>query len=197
MLTAIHGVSEALSKTFCVLSTLMLSFFGLIVTEVLIFTSLFWCNLYYSASTGIVSSMLMLLDPVGCSIIITLVLSSAGLSLALNYCHSNNYLSLGMAILCALLFVSLQVREFRSLGVYLNEFSTICLFYTLTGLHCSHVILGAIMLSMILGSFTSLAVYVPFMLGPSVTAHVITCPILVGGASTVSGSGLSLSLIHI
>jgi len=92
---------------------------------------------------------MLLLDPVGCSIIITLVLSCAGLSLALHYCSSNSYVSLVVAILCGLFFISLQVREFRGLGIYLNDFSNIGIFYTLTSLHCSHVVLGVMMLGSI------------------------------------------------
>lgn len=143
--TTIHGISESYSNTCCVVTTLMVSFFSLILTEVLIFSTLFWCKLYYSVSNSMISSML-LLDPVGCSIIITLVLSCAGLSLALHYCSSNSYVSLVVAILCGLFFISLQVREFRGLGIYLNDFSNIGIFYTLTSLHCSHVVLGVMML---------------------------------------------------
>jgi cytochrome c oxidase subunit 3 len=49
-------------------------------------------------------------------------------------------------------FISLQIKEFRIMGLSINDSVYSCLFFFLTGLHFFHLLLGLLLLSLLFWS---------------------------------------------
>tara|TARA_B100001142_G_scaffold264871_1_gene268677 strand:+ start:423 stop:803 length:381 start_codon:yes stop_codon:yes gene_type:complete len=56
-------------------------------------------------------------------------------------------------------FISLQIKEFRIMGLSINDSVYSCLFFFLTGLHFFHLLLGVLLLSLL---FWSCSFSIPF-----------------------------------
>merc|ERR1711948_15107 len=99
------------------LMVLFLLFFLFLVSEALLFISFFWASFHS--------------------------LSSVSLEISLQFLI---FFSLFSFIL-AWTFVSLQIKEFRVMGLSINDSVSSCLFFFLTGLHFFHLLLGLLLLS--------------------------------------------------
>lgn len=133
---------------------------GIISTELLLFVSFFW-----GAYTGILSPSYVTdsttLSPTegivgissrGLIVTITFLLSTASVILGYGILTSEKAITLNIQrgftvlVLIALSFTSIQVCEYLGLAVYINDGALGTYLFTLTGLHFSHVLVGAILL---------------------------------------------------
>merc|ERR1712100_268548 len=55
---------------------------------------------------------------------------------------------MGFSFILAWTFISLQIKEFRIMGLSINDSVYSCLFFFLTGLHFFHLLLGLLLLSL-------------------------------------------------
>lgn len=153
---------------------------GVISTELLLFVSFFWgvytsllSSSYVTDSTlnspveGIIS-----LSSKGLVITITFLLSTASVLLGYGVISCEKAITLSFMkgflgiVLIALCFTSIQVCEFLGLSTYINDASIGTYLLTITGLHFSHVLVGAILLffsfwrgSLVFKSSTQLRTY--------------------------------------
>merc|ERR1712187_451522 len=119
------------------------------VSEALLFISFFWASFHSlcSPTLGICPGEgFYLPDPCELTFANTLLLSNAAVSLEISS-HFIIYFSLFSFIL-AWTFVSLQIKEFRIMGLSINDSLYSCLFFFLTGLHFFHLLLGLLLLSL-------------------------------------------------
>ena len=144
---------EACKK--CSLVPLGIFLFGFtmfVFSEAMLFLTFFWATFSSSLSPcGNVQDFIFVPDPSELTYGNTLLLSNACISLS-----SREFTGVSViyffGILSAYGFLSLQIKEFRNLGFYLNDSIYGCLFFSLTALHFSHVLLGL----MCMGVFSSL-----------------------------------------
>ena len=96
-------------------------------------------------------------DPCELTFANTLLLSNAAISLG------NAFISLEISsqfftffslfsFILAWTFISLQIKEFRIMGLSINDSVYSCLFFFLTGLHFFHLLLGLLLLSLLFWS---------------------------------------------
>merc|ERR1712196_5997 len=135
---------------------LFLVFFLFLVSEGLLFLSFFWTSFHSlsSPSLGIwPAEGFYVPDPCELTFANTLLLSNAAVSLGGAFISleiSSSFLiflSLFSFIL-AWTFISLQIKEFRIMGLSINDSVYSCLFFFLTGLHFFHLLLGLLLLSL-------------------------------------------------
>merc|ERR1712047_225337 len=138
------------------LMVLFLVFFIFLASEALLFVSFFWAS-FHSLSSPTWGSWpgegSYLPDPCELTFANTLLLSNAAVSLGGAFVSleiSSQFIiffSLFSFIL-AWTFVSLQIKEFRIMGLSINDSLYSCLFFFLTGLHFFHLLLGLHLLSL-------------------------------------------------
>lgn len=140
-------------------------FFLFIISETLLFVSLFWTS-FHSLSSQTLSSResFYLPHPSQLTFTNTLLLSNAGISLG------NTFISLEintsflitfslLSFLLTLIFISLQIKEFRILALSINDSLYGSIFFLLTGLHFFHLIIGLLLLSLLFWSYNYLLKY--------------------------------------
>ena len=136
------------------LIVLFLIFLIFIISEGLLFISFFWTSFHSlsSPSLGIwPGEGFYVPDPCELTFANTLLLSNAAISLG------NAFISLEIS--CSLLiifslfsfifawtFISLQIKEFRIMGLSINDSVYSCVFFSLTGLHFFHLVVGLLLL---------------------------------------------------
>merc|ERR1712146_80226 len=92
-------------------------------------------------------------DPCELTFANTLLLSNAAISLG------NAFISLGISssfliffslfsFILGWTFISLQIKEFRIMGLSINDSVYSCVFFFLTGLHFFHLVVGLVLLSL-------------------------------------------------
>lgn len=133
---------------------------GVISTELLLFVSFFW-GVYTSllSSSYVTDSTLnspvegcVSLSSRGLVITITFLLSTASVLLGYGVLTSEKAITLNfikgfiVIVLVALLFTSIQVCEYLGLATYINDATVGTYLLTITGLHFSHVLVGAVLL---------------------------------------------------
>ena len=139
---------------------LFLVFLLFLVSEGLLFVSFFWTSFHSlsSPSLGIwPGEGFYVPDPCELTFANTLLLSNAAISLG------NAFISLEIS--CSLLiffslfsfilawtFISLQIKEFRIMGLSINDSVYSCVFFFLTGLHFFHLVVGLLLLSLLFWS---------------------------------------------
>merc|ERR1712085_102956 len=132
------------------LMVLFLVFFLFLASEGLLFISFFWASFHSlsSPSLGIwPGEGFYVPDPCELTFANTLLLSNAAVSLGGSFVSleiSSQFLiffSLFSFIL-AWTFISLQIKEFRVMGLSINDSVYSCLFFFLTGLHFFHLLVG-------------------------------------------------------
>merc|ERR1711981_766579 len=147
---------ELAKKYEVLLMVLFLVFFLFLVSEGLLFVSFFWATFHSlsSPTLGICPGEgFYLPDPCELTFANTLLLSNAAVSLGGAFVSleiSSEFIiffSLFSFIL-AWTFVSLQIKEFRIMGLSINDSLYCCLFFFLTGLHFFHLLLGLLLLSL-------------------------------------------------
>merc|ERR1712187_469299 len=133
-----------------------LVFFIFIVSEALLFISFFWASFHSlsSPSLGVhPGEGFYVPDPCELTFANTLLLSNAAVSLGGAFVSleiSSQFLiffSLFSFIL-AWTFISLQIKEFRIMGLSINDSVYSSLFFFLTGLHFFHPLLGLFLLGL-------------------------------------------------
>merc|ERR1739844_176048 len=127
-----------------------LVFLLFIVSEGLLFVSFFWTSFHSLSSPTLEiwpGEGFYLPDPCELTFANTLLLSNAAISLG------NAFISLEISsqfftffslfsFILAWTFISLQIKEFRIMGLSINDSVYSCLFFFLTGLHFFHLLLG-------------------------------------------------------
>merc|ERR1711897_102750 len=146
---------EFYKKYEILLMVLFLVFFLFLASEALLFISFFWASFHSlsSPSLGVwPGEGFYVPDPCELTFANTLLLSNAAVSLGGAFVSleiSSSFLiffSLFSFIL-AWTFISLQIKEFRIMGLSINDSVYSCLFFLLTGLHFFHLLLGLLLLS--------------------------------------------------
>merc|ERR1712061_686673 len=138
------------------MGVLFLVFFLFLASEALLFISFFWASFHSlsSPTLGIwPGEGFYLPDPCELTFANTLLLSNAAASLGGAFISleiSSSFLiffSLFSFIL-AWTFISLQIKEFRIMGLSINDSVYSSVFFFLTGLHFFHLLLGLLLLSL-------------------------------------------------
>ena len=136
---------------------LFLVFLLFLVSEGLLFVSFFWTSFHslFSPSLGIwPREGFYVPDPCELTFGNTLLLSNAAISLG------NGFISLEISLsffiyfslfsfLLVSTFISLQIKEFRIMGLSINDSVYSCVFFFLTGLHFFHLVVGLLLLSLL------------------------------------------------
>merc|ERR1712063_61068 len=147
---------ELAKKYEILLMVLFLVFFLFLASEALLFISFFWASFHSlsSPTLGIwPGEGFYLPDPCELTFANTLLLSNAAVSLGGAFVSleiSSQFLiffSLFSFIL-AWTFISLQIKEFRIMGLSINDSVYSSLFFFLTGLHFFHLVVGLFLLSL-------------------------------------------------
>merc|ERR1711948_223600 len=147
---------ELFKKYEILLFVLFSVFFIFILSELLLFVSFFWAS-FHSLSSPTLGSYpgegFYLPDPCELTFSNTLLLSNAAVSLGGAFVSLEISLqfiiifSLSSFIL-AVSFISLQVKEFRIMGLSINDSVYSSLFFFLTGLHFFHLLVGLFLCSL-------------------------------------------------
>merc|ERR1712151_1118520 len=138
------------------LMVLFLAFFLFLASEALLFVSFFWASFHSSSSPTLgvwPGEGFYLPDPCELTFANTLLLSNAAVSLGSAFVSleiSSSFLILFslFSFILAWTFISLQIKEFRIMGLSINDSVYSCLFFFLTGLQCFHLLLGLLLLSL-------------------------------------------------
>merc|ERR1712207_140732 len=138
------------------LLVLFLVFLLFLISEALLFISFFWAS-FHSLSSPTCSLCpgegFYLPDPCELTFANTLLLSNAAVSLGGAFVSleiSSQFIILFslFSFILAWTFISLQINEFRIMGLSINDSLYSCLFFFLTGLHFFHLLLGLLLLSL-------------------------------------------------
>merc|ERR1712054_347562 len=147
---------ELLKKYEILLMVLFLGFFLFLVSEGLLFVSFFWASFHSSSSPSLglwPGEAFYVPDPCELTFANTLLLSNAAVSLGGAFvsleisCSSGILFSL-VSFILAWTFISLQIKEFRIMGLFINDSVYSCLFFFLTGLHFFHLVVGLFLISL-------------------------------------------------
>merc|ERR1712054_724123 len=147
---------ELAKKYEILLMVSFLVFFLVLASEALLFISFFWASFHSlsSPTLGIwPGEGFYLPDPCELTFAVTLLLSNAAVSLGGAFvsleisCSLLIFFSLFSFIL-AWKFISLQIKEFRIMGLSINDSVYSSVFFFLTGLHFFHLVLGLLLLSL-------------------------------------------------
>ena len=137
-----------------------LVFLLFLVSEGLLFVSFFWTS-FHSLSSATLGTWpgegFYLPDPFELTFANTLLLSNAAISLG------NAFISLEISsqfiiffslfsFILAWTFISLQIKEFRIMGLSINDSVYSSLFFFLTGLHFFHLLVGLLLCSLLFWS---------------------------------------------
>ena len=139
------------------LIVLFLVFLLFIISEALLFISFFWTSFHSlsSPSLGIwPSEGFYIPDPCELTFANTLLLSNAAISLgnafiSLEISSSYTILFSLLSFILAWTFISLQIKEFRIMGLSINDSVYSSIFFFLTGLHFFHLVVGLLLLSLL------------------------------------------------
>merc|ERR1711865_1278672 len=147
---------EYYKKYEVLLMVLFLVFLLFLVSEGLLFVSFFWTSFHSlsSPSLGILPREgFYVPDPCELTFGNTLLLSNAAISLGNAFISLE--ISLSVLILFSLFsfllgwtFISLQIKEFRIMGLSINDSVYGSVFFFLTGLHFFHLVVGLFFLSL-------------------------------------------------
>merc|ERR1711972_881793 len=147
---------ELAKKYEILLMVLFLVFFPFLASEALLFISFFWASFHSLSSPSLGISPgegFYVPDPCELTFANTLLLSNAAVSLGGAYVSLEIsslfliFLSL-FSLIQAWTFISLQIKEFRILGLSINDSVYSSVFFFLTGLHFFHLLVGLFLLSL-------------------------------------------------
>merc|ERR1712137_1270361 len=138
------------------LMLLFLLFFLFLASEALLFLSFFWGSFHSlsSPSLGICPGEgFYVPDPCELTFGNTLLLSNAAVSLggafvSLEISSSFFFLFSLFSFILAWTFISLQIKEFRIMGLSINDSLYSSVFFFLTGLHFFHLLVGLLLLGL-------------------------------------------------
>merc|ERR1712048_320663 len=147
---------EYYKKYEILLMVLFLVFFLFLASEALLFVSFFWASFHSLSSPSLGISPgegFYLPDPCELTFANTLLLSNAAVSLGGGFvsleisCSLLIFFSLFSFIL-TWTFISLQIKEFRVMGLLINDSVYGSVFFFITGLHFFHLVVGLFLLSL-------------------------------------------------
>merc|ERR1711874_70919 len=138
------------------LMVLFLVFFLFLASEGLLFISFFWASLHSLSSPSLgfwPAEGFYVPDPCELTFANTLLLSNAAVSLGGAFISleiSSSFLVLFslFSFILAWTFISLQIKEFRIMGLSINDSVYSSVFFFLTGLHFFHLVVGLFLLSL-------------------------------------------------
>merc|ERR1712110_971724 len=138
------------------LMVLFLVFFLFLASEALLFISFFWASFHSlsSPSLGICPGEgFYVPDPCELTFGNTLLLSNAAVSLggafvSLEISSSFFFFFSLFSFILAWTFISLQIKEFRIMGLSINDSLYSSVFFFLTGLHFFHLLVGLLLLGL-------------------------------------------------
>merc|ERR1712134_84574 len=145
---------EKLKKYEILLIVLFLGFFLFLVSEALLFISFFWASFHSSSSPTLgvwPGEAFYVPDPMELTFANTLLLSNAAVSLGDAFicleisCSSGIFFSL-ISFILAWTFISLQIKAFRVMRLFINDSVYSSVFFFLTGLHFFHLVVGLFLL---------------------------------------------------
>merc|ERR1711981_277964 len=145
---------EKLKKYEILLMVLFLGFFLFLASEALLFISFFWASFHSSSSPTLgvwPGEAFYVPDPMELTFANTLLLSNAAISLGDAFicleisCSSRIFFSL-ISFILAWTFISLQIKEFRVMGLFINDSVYSSVFLFLTGVHFFHLVVGLFLL---------------------------------------------------
>merc|ERR1711988_83901 len=147
---------EYYKKYEVLLMLLFLVFFLFLASEALLFISFFWASFHSLSSPSLGISPgegFYVPDPCELTFANTLLLSNAAVSLGGGFVSLEISCSLLIlfslvSFLLAWTFISLQIKEFRLLGLSINDSVYSSLFFFLTGLHFFHLLVGLFLLTL-------------------------------------------------
>ena len=151
---------EFVKKYEVLLIIFFLLFLLFLVSEGLLLVSFFWTS-FHSLSSPTLGSWpykgFYLPDPCELTFANTLLLSNAAISLgnafiSLEISSSSKIFFSFFSFILAWTFISLQIKEFRIMGLSINDSVYSCLFFFLTGLHFFHLVVGLLLLSLLFWS---------------------------------------------
>merc|ERR1712238_601910 len=127
-----------------------------LASEALLFVSFFWASFHSSSSPTLgiwPGEGFYLPDPCELTFANTLLLSNAAVSLggAFVSLEISSQFSIFFSLFSFILawaFISLQIKEFRIMGLSINDSVYSCLFFFLTGLHFFHLLFGLLLLGL-------------------------------------------------
>merc|ERR1711909_177271 len=133
-----------------------LLFLLFLVSEGLLFLSFFWRSFHSlsSPSLGICPGEgFYVPDPCELTFGNTLLLSNAAISLgnafiSLEISSSSSFFFSSFSFILAWTFISLQIKEFRIMGLSINDSFYSSVFFFLTGLHFFHLLVGLLLLGL-------------------------------------------------
>merc|ERR1711972_154731 len=147
---------EYYKKYEILLMVLFLVFFLFLASEALLFISFFWASFHSLSSPSLGISPgegFYVPDPCELTFANTLLLSNAAVSLGGGFvsleisCSLLIFFSL-FSFMLAWTFISLQIKEFRIMGLSINDSVYSSLFFFLTGLHFFHLLVGLFLLTL-------------------------------------------------
>jgi len=158
-------IREYTKKYEVLIIMLFIVFLIFVFSEGLLFLSLFWVSFHSSCSLNW-SDGIYVPDPCELTYTNTLLLSNAALSLGCAFICEEAAVDAGnfsiISFILAWTFLSLQIKEFHTLGFYINDSIFGSIFFFLTGLHFFHVIVGIILLKS--GLYSSSSHIITFIL---------------------------------
>jgi heme/copper-type cytochrome/quinol oxidase subunit 3 len=118
-----------------------------ILSESILFTSVFWVLLHIILSTySSIYESILIPEPCELTYGTTLLLSNAGISIGTVYTSRDStgvlHWNVTTSLVWSLLFLVLQVSEFSVLGVYTNDSYTGTVYICISGLHLIHILVG-------------------------------------------------------
>merc|ERR1712159_722406 len=152
---------ELLKKYEILLIVLFIGFFIFIGSEALFFISFFWASFHSSSSPTLgvwPGEAFYVPDPLELTFANTLLLSNAAVSLGGAFvcleisCSSGIFFSV-ISFILAWTFISLQIKEFRIMGLLINDSVYSSVFFFLTALHFFHLVVGLFLLSLFFWGF--------------------------------------------
>merc|ERR1712204_133288 len=131
-------------------------FFLFLASEALLFISFFWAAFHSLSSPTLgvwPGEGFYVPDPCEITFANTLLLSNAAVSLGGAFVSLENSSSFLIffsvfSFILALTFISLQIIEFRIMGLSINDSVYSSVFFFLTGLHFFHLVLGLLLISL-------------------------------------------------
>merc|ERR1712027_56943 len=142
---------ELTKKYEILLICLFLLFFLFLASEALLFISFFWGSFHSLSSPTLgvcFGEGFYLPDPCELTFANTLLLSNAAVSLGGAFVSleiSSQFLFFFISFILAWAFISLQIKEFRIMGLSINDSVYSSLFFFLTGLHFFHLLFGLLL----------------------------------------------------
>merc|ERR1712217_1013208 len=147
---------EVAKKYEVLLIIFFLVFFVFLASEALLFVSFFWTS-FHSLSSPTLGTWpgegFYLPDPCELTFANTLLLSNAAVSLGGAFVSleisSQFFIFFSLfSFILAWTFISLQIKEFRIMGLSINDSVYSSLFFFLTGLHFFHLLVGLFLLGL-------------------------------------------------